>query len=197
MNVKKNIKKGKNKMPEYGTPQDIHIINIPEGWEEFDPNSFDYKEDIFDKIFPKGIGRYGAKYAIFHPWVVLEDWCYEIKYAWQRVFRKWDDTVPWSVDYYLAEMIPQWLKRIKDNKQGIPAVMFHEEDCLDENYNVSESTMELRRKEYDEILDAIILGFESYIEMQDLYDKEKIKPLEENFDNGMELFVKYYRTLWD
>lgn len=184
-------------MTEYSEPQEGHKIEIPEGWEEMDISKFETKENFFDKWFPHGIGGYRATYAITHPWVILSDWRREIKYAWQRVFRGWDDTVPWSVDHYLAKNIPLWLKKIKTNKCGTPMMMFKDTDFSGENYEIPEDIAEIRRKEYEDILDKVILGFESYIENENCYDVKKNEELMEKFNEGMELFVKYYSTFWD
>jgi hypothetical protein len=164
-------------------------------WEEMGLEK--YKEGWLDKKFPHGIAGWRAKYALLHPWVILDEWKSQIKWAWQRVFRKWDDRVVWSIDYYVATMVPQWLEMLKKKRHGIPCVMLKEEDYLDENCNVSDETMKQRGDEFDAILDEIIEGFKAYNDMSDVYDKEKLEQYKQKFDKGMELFVEYFETLWD
>ena len=84
---------------------------------------------------------YKFSYYIFHPWKIIEEFYYKIKYFLQRGFRGWDDTILWSIDYYLAEMMPIWLKKFKKNLHWHPA--------------------ELTEEKWDEILDKIIAGFEA------------------------------------
>jgi hypothetical protein len=84
-----------------------------------------YIKDWLDERFPSGIaGGYRAYYALLRPWKILRYIKYEIKYAWQRVFRGWDDKATWNLNYYLANIIPQILKELKKGKMGIPIPCF-------------------------------------------------------------------------
>src|SRR5271157_4693879 len=38
----------------------------------------------------------------------------EVRFAWQRVFRGWDDRAVWSIDYWLDAKMPDMLRRLKD-----------------------------------------------------------------------------------
>ena len=42
-------------------------------------------------------------------------------WPWQRVVRGWDDRASWSVDYWLADIMPAILTQLKNDKQGIPS----------------------------------------------------------------------------
>lgn len=159
-----------------------------------------WPEDLFDRI----------KYKIWHP----------IKWAWQRLYRGWDDRVIWGIDIYLAKMIPIWLHRLKEIQHGYPAQFEGPE-------------------EWDEVLAIIIDGFEAARQIQDrdfpawdwLVRKEKkrygrrlniLKPedlarlnvLKEEtnfwkilkaqeaatmikFQAGMDLFKEHFFDLWD
>jgi hypothetical protein len=112
----------------------------------------------------KSIADYRGTHALLHPWLIMEYAYRKIKHAWQRVFRGWDDTVIWSIDYYLAEKIPLWIRRLKEDKEGVPNMMFKEGDEIvheDGRVFPSDKSMERAEKEYDDILDKIAYGFES------------------------------------
>lgn len=148
----------------------------------------------FNKLFPNGFGSYNSYYVLTHPWYIAEEYSRQIKWAWQRVFRGWDDRVIWSIDGHIAKYLPIWLRELKNDKCGVSSMMFKEEDYIDENYNVSDETMEIRRKEYNDILEEIAQGFEVYYKdnwFTEDSDDYKI------FNNSFDLLKKYFGTLWD
>src|SRR5271157_6140443 len=68
-------------------------------------------------------------------WSVRRFWCNhwlcnwdtnyrEVKYAYQRVVRGWDDRAVWSIDYWLDDKMPAMLRKLKEDKHGIPGDMF-------------------------------------------------------------------------
>lgn len=83
---------------------------------------------LFDRI----------KYKIWHP----------IKWAWQRLYRGWDDRVIWSIMDYLARMLPVWLERLREETHGVPGSL------CPEGRDVEEASIV-----WDGILDKMIVGF--------------------------------------
>jgi hypothetical protein len=156
---------------------------------------------IDEKILKgKGIAHYRGSHALTHPWLIVEYACQEIKYAWQRVFRGWDDTLIWSVDHYLAETIPVWVREIKKYKDGIPMQFFREDDDYldtDGMYKTKPGAWERAEKEYSDVLDKIAMGFEAYTKMGDIIDyySDEYKEQEKIFNEGFDLFKKYFSTL--
>jgi len=75
----------------------------------------------------------------------------ELKWAAQRVYRGWDDRVIWSIDMYLAKMLPIWLRKQKEQKLGIPPLVLHGDEI-----DIEES-----EKAWNDILDKMIEGFEA------------------------------------
>jgi hypothetical protein len=156
-----------------------------------------------DHLFKnKAIGYYRASYSITHPWTMVHYGWNQVRYAWQRVFRGWDETVIWSIDYHLAEMIPVWLMKLKEEKQGVPTMLFKEGDeYTDENgcLTFTDAAMERAEKEYNAILDKIALGFQSWIKMdsEDDWKSPEYFQHETEFNEGFDLFKKYFGTFWD
>lgn len=92
---------------------------------------FDIPKDIY-RFFKKGIQRWG---------------------------RGWADEDVWSIDYFLEEIIPPMLRRLKKTKCGVPIVVGKME--TDEAYVEAE-------KQWNEILDTIIYTFEIARKIEDL-----------------------------
>lgn len=118
-----------------------------------------------------------------------------IRHAWQRLLRGWDDSVVWSIDYYLAKMLPIWLKELKRKSRGAPISYFPQnklmEDMTDDDNNMA-------RKKWFADLDIIIAGFTAYKRIQDMdYDMvgEEDRLLAE-FNTGMRKLAEIFETLW-
>lgn len=173
-------------MGEIGTPLDEFFLDLEKR-----------KDNIFDKIFPHGIFDMRASYILLRPWEIAEEIWHRIKWAWQRVYKGWDNRVVWSIDAHLARMIPIWIRKLKEDKCGVPMMMFQESDCNSEdNWSISEEVTNKRNEEYNAILDEIAEGFEAYLERGSWSDEEN-ELLTQKFNRGMELFVKYFETFWD
>jgi hypothetical protein len=146
----------------------------------------------FNKRFG-GYAGYNAYYLLFHPWEILLEWKRQIKYAWQRVFRGWDDRVAWDIGYYISKMLPLWLEQLRNNKHGIPMEMFDGLPYEDEiNYTHSEESWKIATERWNGVLDEIISGFNAYKNNNILEGEER-----EKFNKGMALFVKHFENLWD
>ena len=148
----------------------------------------------------KGLINYSPHYVLSHPWKILEYWWDHLRWAWQRVFRGWDDRIVWSVDYYLANMIPKWLKVSKEVKCGIPAQCFDKDDWDDEKCEYINGAEEKALDKWNNILDKMIEGFACYYEIENkgIYsDNPRYQELIDKFDEGFELFHEHFGSLWD
>lgn len=144
-------------------------------------------------MFQGQFSRYGAfgynwNYVLTHPHKLIMGTYRECKYAWQRVFRGWDDRVIWGIDFYLAERIPVWLDKLKQDKHGVPATMLPA-DCL---YPTDEE-MAVASAKYNTILDEISAGFREYIQAEDEMRDRNQEMIKKSFD----LLYEYFPTLWD
>jgi len=154
--------------------------------------------------FPKGYAHYSISHIVTHPWEILRYWNNEVKYAWQRVFRGWDDTAIWSVDYYLSKLIVSIMKDYLKYNQGIPVSFFAElglEEDVFENgvIGYNDEKMKIATDEWNKMIGKIIIGFESHLEMNNLSpyrDKEKWDEAEKKVSEGFDLLKKYYSGLW-
>jgi hypothetical protein len=165
--------------------------------------SWRYK--LIDKYFPKGFEGYNLSYQILHPWQFFKSCGRIINWAWQRVFRGYDDRIIWSIDGYLSRMIPLWVMQLKNNGIGFPMAMYNDED-LDEknNYEASEDSTKKASDKWNAILDQIADGFESYskIEEEYLYPnkpgfEDRYIELNNRYENGFNLLKEHFSDLWD
>lgn len=113
----------------------------------------------------------------------IEDWKNEIKFGFQRMFRGFDDTAYWSLDWYLAYIILPVLKKYKqDSLCGCP---FNKET---QNYFTEE--------EWDKKLGKMIKAFELIINQENTYIMESWEENEKIITEGLTEFAKYYQDLW-
>lgn len=107
----------------------------------------------------------------------------------------------WSTDYYLTPIILDALIQFKDNhKHGVPSSF-----VLDK----SDSGFKIAEQEWRATIDRMILAFELikrdndgeipefYDKVDFKYDKELYKKQQEQIEEGLLLFAKYFRGLWD
>ncbi len=150
----------------------------------------------FDNLFPSsGFSGYSPFYAFTHPHKIVEFCFDEIKYAWQRVFRGWDDRVIWSVDIYLTEKVPLWLKELQDCKVGVPIRFFENPEKIE----YSNEEHKIARDNWNKELQVMIDGFSASKKIHDLEwnTKEEEEELYITFEKGMQSFTKNYFSLWD
>ena len=146
---------------------------------------------------------YNKRYYLTHPWEVLLEIKRNLVWAWQRVFRGWDDRVIWSIDWYLAEKIPQWMMTLKERKAGIPGRMFNKED-FDSDYNPTKEGMKRATEKWNDILDAIAYGLTEYSNFENgtshplkgSYADEQ-KRVNEEAKKSLELFAENFGSFWD
>ena len=156
---------------------------------------FSFRE-WFDNLFPSsGFAGYSPFYAFTHPHKIVEFCFDEIKYAWQRVFRGWDDRVIWSVDIYLTEKIPLWLKELQYCKVGVPIRFFENPEKIE----YSNEEHKIARDKWNKELQVMIDGFSASKKIHDLEwnTKEEEEELYITFEKGMQSFTKNYFSLWD
>jgi len=96
---------------------------------------------------------------------------YQIKWAWQRLFRGYDDRVWWNLNSYLCKMLPVWLRKIKTGH-------LHPADLTEEAWEA--------------MLEEMADGFEEGYYLMDIGDGDA-----EKFERAMKLFIERIFDLWD
>jgi hypothetical protein len=121
---------------------------------------------------------YNLKYNLIHPHEIFGHIYREIKSFIHRGLYGYANNDVWSLDYYLAKVISNSVRHLKEHLHGYPSG--------------------LTEDEWDEILEKIIIGFEANIKLDDVeYNSAEHKEKLKAFNIGMKLFVKYFNNLWD
>jgi hypothetical protein len=117
-----------------------------------------------------GIRRFWNHHWLCNP----RDIYYGAKYAYQRLTRGWDDRAVWSIDWWLDDKMPAMLRKLKEDKHGIPGDMFEGLPTKpDEPWNHTDEAYALAEARWDAILDKMIAAFEASRRMQNLtYEDE-------------------------
>lgn len=161
-------------------------------FDEWEKNRF-FLAKWIDGLFPKGIAGYRPTYSLLHPWKIVEYVSYEVKYAWQRVFKGYDERIHWSIDQWLAEIMVEVLPIFKGIKNGVPFDMFPPDMEMEHS---TDEDFENAKIKFDLIIDKMARAFEIHLkELVDTYfptDEEKKEK-----DEGMALFIKHLGSLWD
>jgi len=114
---------------------------------------------------------------------------YSIKWAFQRLFRGYDDRWKWGLNFAFSDVAVECLESMISNNHSYPIT------CKNES-------------EWIEILTCIKEGFEAFqlIANRDYIYKEKgkvkvnkmkLRELQEKQKMGLELFAQHYGNLWD
>lgn len=149
-----------------------------------------YMEDYFkkEKEFKENHKvRYFLREAYYEctyrTWRRIVDCKDEVKWAFQRAFRGYDNTAYWSLYSYLTNIALPVLRDYRKNKHGIPSMVMRK----GESFKKSE-------ERWNEILDKMIYAFQVIKE-----DRSYINPpeVDKKVQEGLKLFGKYYQTLWD
>lgn len=136
-----------------------------------------------------GLFGYSVYHLVRNPHKIIKQLYLRVKWAWQRVFRGWDDRVIWDVDYHLAKMIPVWIMEIK-KFGGIPCQFLYDEEgkAIEEDVAV---------KQYHGILDQVITGFVCYQHINDMcVPVGQDKVYQRLYEQGMALFVEHFPSFW-
>ena len=124
----------------------------------------------------------------------LCEWVHDKKRRTIKVRIDPEDT--WSLDGTLSHIIAPALKEFKKNLQGYPSSLDNKD--LPKELRVKKSDPDSGVKAWEYILDEMLFAFESISNdaikyNPNQYDVEYIKRVQ----NGLRLFGKYYRHLWN
>lgn len=153
---------------------------------------------------------YRWSYYLTHPWVLFTDFYRQCKYVVQRGFNGYADCDAWSIDTYLNKWMPEAIRELKAGMHGTPMPPKEVYDLKeDQQYNdIPKEVWEKWHVEWLGILDKIARGFEADRRTEDMvywdntelpydyYDPKNIE-LREAKKEGLELFIKYYDSLWN
>lgn len=125
---------------------------------------------------------YGEMYLISQIKIIIN----ELKFAWQRAWRGYDDPSWWNIDDNFIETHKTLLQKLKDNLHGHP---------IDMTFN-----------EWEKVLNEMIYLINN-MDWNEMYSddvenigerlKENFNKIKQNKERFFELFSKYFYDLWD
>ncbi len=107
---------------------------------------------------------------------------YELKYAWQRAWRGYDDAMVFNIDYSFVGLYKEILGDFKENLHGYPGTMTEEE--------------------WDGILNEMTTHLDHMYDYHYDYDKPRFNIDYEDFiyqchtEKFFKLFAQYFDCLW-
>jgi len=159
------------------------------------------------------------KTNVYYPscrfWRWFSDVPFQIKYFIQRGIRGWSNQDAWGAYYHISSVTLGMLKWLKINKHGVPC------GCINDA-----EPFEVGQKRWDDIMDKMIYSFQCLVDAENgksefwtphpdapevhlleygdnpwsqkypevhLMNKEE----DDKYNEGMQLFIKYYQSLWD
>ena len=164
----------------------------------------DYINDIWFAITP-----WHWLYRL--PLSITRDWPREVKYAWQRVIKGYDDRCYWDLDSYLGPLIVRHLKNFRENNtHGYPG---YGDVDTPEKWEATLDTMiegwdflADREKYEDEIVKKLgtprkpgetFMGVEL---TENKFNRKTMREVNRQHKIATKkamLFVKYFNNLWD
>lgn len=165
-------------------------------------------EGLF-KETPEWLDKLGERYSktwLGQKHIDLANWYINYKEQ-KRVSVKIDSYDTWSMDSTLSYIIIPMLKQLKETKQGAPWV--DDEDVpvaiqskSDTDYDKKKYSIngELDKFFFDRwewVINEMIWAFEEIVK-DDIHENETVRKAHNNrINNGLYLFGKYYRSLWN
>lgn len=165
----------------------------------------------FNKFYEKRTGidnilGYSPHMIFDSPISILHQIRDEIKWAYQRVFRGWDDRASWGIGYWLNDIMPDILRMALEKGQGIPITFFDKEpDLQDGNYSrPQELKAEIRmRNTYLDLISAFkeMKELEDYqFDWKNKTQKQNLKEYSDKMKSAkkkLRLLIDYYWELGD
>lgn len=162
---------------------------------------YNWFNELWYKNVSGGIMGYSPHVIFSDPWDVVSETGRRIKWAYQRVYRGWDDRATWGVGYWLIEYMPGILSSIKGSQYGIPATFFSDDDINMADNNAA-------AKKYDKVLADLIDGFNEMKQLQDFdFDYRSKKTKDKSFreykkkekeaKEKLKLLVEYFWEIGD
>lgn len=147
---------------------------------EIEENKIIFTDDFLKDL--KWLGSF--RYKLLH---FIPDSIREIKWAFQRAIRGYSNKDVWSIDYFLCDIMPKMLRKLAKDSFGCPTDLYDNKNKEDECHK------------WLKVLEKMAEGFEAGQKINDMdFDNEQErKKLEKKFDKGMDLFKKYFFSLWD
>lgn len=156
---------------------------------------------------------YCLKYNLTHPHKVIMHHIRDIHCAWQRATKGYCYRDLWDIDYWFLKTFPNMLDEFIEHNTGYPDGMTEDEwistikNMAKSFRNADDEQTEFINPYEEEYLQTLELDIENHTlkhtaseELENKYreaEKEKDEFMSNSLSEGMKLFHKYLRNLWD
>ena len=196
--VQKQLSVPKKKIKTVMTLKELNKIwKAQEKWEKKHPILMSFKTFYY--------------FFSYRLWQIFNKYKYDIKWGCQRMFRSYDDPMVFNYWNAMARLNVKLLKHLKRTKSGYPIILLNKKE--EKEWKLYWDTDKKQpyincKKNWEEIMNRMILGWESilkedmvHIKTKGKYDRVKSeiekKRLLKLFEKGMISYIKWYRCLWD
>lgn len=123
----------------------------------------------------------------------------EVKYAWQRVFRGWDDRAAWNTGDWLAETLGELLVNMADIAHGFPPFYPEHEGVYGDTQYLPDEPR--RSAAYTRWVGDLRAHGEALLTWQrehhDIHDPEAYEAIHRPAQAALRWTAEYLTTLWD
>lgn len=131
-------------------------------------------------------------YPVTGIWYKVQDFFrMEIKFFVQRGLRGYSDRDVWSINWFLADILPPMLRQLKDTKHGTP-IEFCE---FNEDNDVTNE--ETAQSQWESLLTELAEGFELAQKMGEDPEAYQDKKNKKKLSRTFQLFEEHFFNLWD
>ena len=156
------------------------------------------KTKLGEKLYNITLWDSNLRYYLLHPLKFVSQFFSEMKYAWQRAMRGWDERQTWSVDYHYSRIFSELIPYFKKVNGGVPFSIL--EQVAGKRVLMGEETEDEFKQAsqlWDDVLNEIADGFAYYYDHQmNFYENEDYELIDKKLNRSLELLVKHFRDLW-
>jgi len=145
-------------------------------------------EIYWENLLHKKHNRFKIKIFEF-----ISELIYKLKLFYQRNTKGYDDNQVGDIDFYLMKLIPKLLIELKNKKPGLSTEFFDGLEMNEFSF-YSEENEAIARERFELTIDKIVDGFKAYEKMNYELDDNR-EESKKKFDEGFELFHRYFNTL--
>ena len=178
-------------------------------------NAMDKKRKLFQKKHPIRYRLEEIYYFCIRQLRKIPQAIREVKWFFQRGKRGWSNSDTWEFDTYLAKVISEGIKHLKEINHGLPTYdegkseleAINEWDCILNTIHYTFVTAEdiskgsvvyipsklFTKKRYDELVKSMEDGFVKYKTYHHVLTLKEIQ----EYEKGWEYFKEYFHSLWD
>ena len=145
--------------------------------------------------------KYKLMHILFHPFMNIKEVYLHIKWAFQRVYRGWDDRAAYGIDFFLAKIVPELIEGMKKYGNSYPKDLTPDEwiDVLNEISDGFKAAHRLQNDDFPAWNDLTPEDWEKDMQPKEFWDRlqEQQDEAIKTFYEGLDKFAEHFFNLWD